>query len=144
MSRRRTSFGQSDGSDSLRVDERDREAFLDYMDAEERLVPAQWRAPVTIDDPCRKLAMAVLTQAIADMFAKNNDDARHDARAWLRSDSTANLYDFVSLADLLGFDPECVRAKLRARIEAGERVKVPRPTELYPAAKTPKPRQKAA
>jgi hypothetical protein len=62
----------------------------------------------------RRLAIAVLEQAWADLYtpAIDGDNVRERAQVWFKSEDSSRPFAFMSLCELLGFNPESVRERV--------------------------------
>lgn len=60
----------------------------------------------------KKLSFAVLVQAIIDIV-KGDQRNREEAEAWINSDETGYLFDFLTVCFTLGLSPDRVRTVLQ-------------------------------
>ena len=92
----------------------------------ELILPAQMTAGARIDadtSGARALMLAILEEAT--LCIKRGRRRRHpgtrrlaaEAESWVRSDSREWLFSFASICDVLGFDPDALRARLLTQVE---------------------------
>jgi hypothetical protein len=114
------------------VRERRRPGRREILEEEfDPVMPAQWFADAgraAALQPEKRLMFAVLSDAVEiAMTARETTNVRrrmlfHETVAWLRSDDREWPYSFVNLCEVLGFDPERLRAGLARFIDEVPRV----------------------
>src|SRR5688572_15618077 len=90
-----------------RVNDDDRNEVVDDV-----VLPWQYLAQPTRDQPEKTLALCVFSQALQDACGRrvgieasdDRDAIRAEARAWIESDDTSHVFAFVSICDLFGWN----------------------------------------
>jgi hypothetical protein len=74
---------------------------------------ARFRSELT---PAKKLVVALLLEGLRLALRPESDMPMLRAREWIASDDTSDAYTFVSVCDVLGYEPDYIRRRfLEAR-----------------------------